>query len=229
MVGTRTSSLEVHVDKSTRNYVTSIVTPLNDKIESMSARIEELLLARQYNNNGEGTSRVSRISKLEFLKFYGDDVQGWMFQVKQFFSIDNVSEGDKVRMVSIHMYDTTLTWHLQFIKSHGETVNWYEEAVLKRFGSINEDPMAELKNLRYGSSIKDYQSNFERLLNLVVISEHQSISMFIAGLPAAIELNVRMFRPRTLSDAFSLASLQEATLVVINKKNNPLFGTPLDC
>ncbi|GKD47889.1 putative polyprotein, partial [Tanacetum coccineum] len=105
-------------------------------------------------------------------------------------------------MVSIHMYDTALTWHLQFIKSHGETVTWgvFEEAVLKRFGSVNEDPMAELKNLRYGSLMKDYQSNFERLLNLVDITESQSISMFIAGLPAAIELNVRMFRPRPASN-----------------------------
>ncbi|GJX40716.1 putative mitochondrial protein [Tanacetum coccineum] len=194
----------------------------------MSARIEELLLARQYNHNGEGTSRLSRMSKLEFPKFYRDDVQGWMFRVKQFFSIDNVPEGDKIRTVSIDMYDTTLTWHLQFIKSHGETINWgvYEEAVLKRFGSVNEDPMAELKNLRYGSSMKDYQSNFERLLNLVDITKSQSLSMFIVGLPAAIELNVRMFRPRTLSDAFSLASLQEATLAVINKKNTPLLATP---
>nr|GEZ36733.1 retrotransposon-related protein [Tanacetum cinerariifolium] len=66
-----------------------------------------------------------------------------------------------------------LTWHLQFIKSHGETVTWcvYEEAVLKGFGSVNEDPMAELKNL----------------------------GMFIAGLLIAIELNVRMFRPRLAS------------------------------
>nr|GEX59192.1 hypothetical protein [Tanacetum cinerariifolium] len=130
------------------------------------------MLARQYNHNGEGTSRFSRMSKLEFPNYYRDDMQGWMFRVKQFFSIDNVPKEDKVRMVSIHMYDTALTWHLQFIKSHGETVTWY------------------------GSSIKDYQSNFERLLNFVDITESQSISMFIAGLLTAIELNVRMFRPR---------------------------------
>nr|GEX01050.1 hypothetical protein [Tanacetum cinerariifolium] len=125
-------------------------------------------------------------------------------------------------------YDTALTWHLQFINSHGETVTWdvYEEAVLKRFGFVNADPMAELKNLMHGSSMKDYQSNFERLLNLVDITELQSISIFIAGLPAAIELNVRMFRPRSLSDAFSLASLQKATLAVIKQKNTLLLPTP---
>ncbi|GKE84714.1 hypothetical protein Tco_1558456 [Tanacetum coccineum] len=140
------------------SYKSNNVTALNEKIDNLSARIEELLLARQYNNNGEGTSRFSRMSKLEFPKFYRDDVQGWMFRVKQFFSIDNVPKGDKIRMVSIH-----------------------------------------------------------------IIEEPQSISMFITGLLAAIELNVRMFRPRSLSDAFSVVSLQEATLVVIKQKNTPLL------
>nr|GEV78969.1 putative alpha/beta hydrolase fold protein [Tanacetum cinerariifolium] len=37
-----------------------------------------------------------------------------------------------------------------FVKAHGDTVMWnvYEESILKRFGAVNEDPMAELKNLR---------------------------------------------------------------------------------
>ncbi|GKD66880.1 hypothetical protein Tco_1308988 [Tanacetum coccineum] len=39
----------------------------------------------------------------------------------------------------------------------------YKEAVLKRFEEANEDPMAELKNLRYKTTIKEYQSEFETL------------------------------------------------------------------
>ncbi|GJZ89842.1 retrotransposon-related protein [Tanacetum coccineum] len=50
--------------------------------------------------------------------------------------------------------------------------------------------------------------------------------MFIVGLPATIELNVRIFRPKSLSDAFSLASLQEVTLAVIKQRNTPLLPTP---
>ncbi|GKE08341.1 hypothetical protein Tco_1411892 [Tanacetum coccineum] len=63
------------------------------------------------------------------------------------------------------------------------------EATVKRFGFVNEDPMAELKNLRYETSMKEYQSQFEMLLNQVDITESQSISMFIVGLPASIALN----------------------------------------
>ncbi|GJX76509.1 hypothetical protein Tco_0323320 [Tanacetum coccineum] len=84
----------------------------------------------------EGTSRFSRMGKLEFPKFYGEDVKAWLFRVKQFFAVDNVPEGDKIKIVSIHLYDKALAWHLQFIKAHGETVgrDVYEEGIVKRFG-----------------------------------------------------------------------------------------------
>ncbi|GJY10820.1 putative mitochondrial protein [Tanacetum coccineum] len=86
--------------------------------------------------------------------------------------------------------------------------------------------MAELKNLKYETSMKVYQCQFEKLLNQVDITESQAISMLIGGLPASFELKVRMFRPKSLTDAFSLASLQETTLVVIKQRNAPLLPTP---
>ena len=58
-----------------------------------------------------------RLTKLEFPRFNGDDVKGWIFRVKQFFSIDNVREDQKLRLVSMHLFDKALYWHLQFIKN----------------------------------------------------------------------------------------------------------------
>nr|GEU50602.1 hypothetical protein [Tanacetum cinerariifolium] len=117
--------------------------------------------------------------------------------------------------------------HLQFIKAHGDTMvgNVYEEGILKRFGIVNEDLMAELKNLRYGNNMKEYQTRFEKLLTQVDITESQSVSMFIDGLPASMEINVTMFRPKTLVDAFSLANFLEASLVVIRQKTVSLLPT----
>ncbi|GJW42420.1 retrotransposon-related protein [Tanacetum coccineum] len=102
----------------------------------------------------------------------------------------------------------------------------YEAAILQRFGAINEDPMAELKNLKYETTVKEYQSKFEKLINQFNITESQAISMFICGLPASIELNVRMFKPRSLTDAFGLAGLQETTLAALKKRNAPILTTP---
>nr|GEV08418.1 hypothetical protein [Tanacetum cinerariifolium] len=71
------------------------------------------------NHDVSGRAAVvifSRMSKLEFPKFHGEDVRGWIYRVKQFFVVDGVREEDK--------------------------------GILKRFGEINKDPMAELNNLR---------------------------------------------------------------------------------
>lgn len=50
-----------------------------------------------------------------------------------------------------------------------------------------------------------YQDQFEVLLNQVELTEAQAISMYLGGLYMEIGLPVRMFKPRTLSDACSLA------------------------
>ncbi|GKC21779.1 retrovirus-related pol polyprotein from transposon 17.6 [Tanacetum coccineum] len=67
----------------------------------------------------------------------------------------------------------------RFVKAHGETVGWdvYEEGILKRFGVVNEDPMAELKNLRHTTNMKEYQGQFEQLLTQVDITESQAASL----------------------------------------------------
>nr|GEV88121.1 B-box-type zinc finger, zinc finger, PHD-type, DC1 [Tanacetum cinerariifolium] len=137
-------------------------------------------------------------------------------------------DGDIIKMVSIHLLDQALTLHLQFIKTYGKAVAWdvYEAAILQRFCAINEDPMAELKNLKYETTVKEYQSPFEKLMNQVDITKSQAIIVFICCLPASIELKVRMFKPRSLTDAFSLAGLQEATIVALKQRNAPILTTP---
>ncbi|GJW13961.1 retrovirus-related pol polyprotein from transposon TNT 1-94 [Tanacetum coccineum] len=210
---------------------------INAQFAQVTSSLGDVLTQLQYlvtyvnrlkEGRGKDTSRFSRLGKLEFPKFSGDDVQGWLYRVKQFFAVDNIHEGDKVKIASIHLHDKALSWHQQFVKLQGENVVWivYEEDILKRFGPINEDPMAELKNLRYGSNMKDYQSQFEQLLTQVDVTESQSVSLFIVGLPANIKMTVRMFKPRTLADAMSLANFQEASLAVVKSRTTPLLPTP---
>ncbi|GJT11617.1 hypothetical protein Tco_0858659 [Tanacetum coccineum] len=164
MVGTRNSTIETRVDDSIKNWVTDHV---NEKFDAVNTTLNNILAQLNFVvtdvnrlKGNEGTSSFSRMGKLEFPKFYGED----------------------------------------FIKAHGETVVWgvYEDGILKRFGIVNEDLMAELKKL----------------------------SMFISGLPASMEMNVRMFKPQTLANAFSLANFQEASLAVIKQRATPVLSTP---
>ncbi|XP_071712436.1 uncharacterized protein [Rutidosis leptorrhynchoides] len=216
------------------------IEELTHAVTQVNGRINRVIMQQQYLSddvqrirNGEGMNprghvQLTRLTKLEFPKFEGDDVRGWIYKCKQFFEVDKVEETEKVRIASIHMYKRALSWHQQFVRINGEEVDWtvYEEAVLKRFGTTVEDPLSELKNLRQIGSVDAYFDEFERLLNKIEVSEKHAISLFLAGLMKEIELSVRMFKPRTLEDAYCLAKLQEDTIAVSKRRSTPLLSTP---
>ncbi|GJV69598.1 hypothetical protein Tco_1485107 [Tanacetum coccineum] len=92
-------------------------------------------------------------------------------------------------------------------------------AIIQRFGSVFEDPMAALKNAKYEKNAKEYQDVFDTLLCRVDISPEHAVSLYLGGLPTELEMSVRMFKPRTLADAYYLTNLQEAPLEAVKKKN----------
>nr|GEY27492.1 reverse transcriptase [Tanacetum cinerariifolium] len=94
MVNTRNNILEVLVDVGVRKWY------LQDHIGR--------------SRSGEGSSGFSRISKLEFHKFSGDDVKRWMFRIKQLFSLDGIGveeyleeEEEESDMIAYELSDQT--------------------------------------------------------------------------------------------------------------------------
>ncbi|GJW95293.1 retrovirus-related pol polyprotein from transposon TNT 1-94 [Tanacetum coccineum] len=150
--------------------------------------------AERTADNGQ-QSPYTRLAKLEFPKFSGDDVKA-------------------------------LLWHTQFLKSQGGFVTWedYKQAILARFGTVTDDPMSELKNLKYETTSRAYEYAFDDLLSRIEISENHAISLFIGGLPVEIAMAVRMFKPRKLADAYCLTNLQEAIINAVKKKGRMLYN-----
>ncbi|GJV02666.1 putative mitochondrial protein [Tanacetum coccineum] len=111
-----------------------------------------------------------------------------------------------------------------FVKIHGEDVAWnvYEESIAKMFGPLNEDPMVELKYLKYEATMKEYQSQFEKLVTQVDISETQFISMFIVGFPANIELCMYASKISPGEGDYDL-DLSESQEEEFTNKNQELF------
>ncbi|XP_071739536.1 uncharacterized protein [Rutidosis leptorrhynchoides] len=222
-VSTRANSGE---DSNSLETLRSTVAALNQTVAAMATKLDDVILQQRYlstNRNGDGlynrNTQMARFTKLELPKFDGEDVKEWLYRCNQFFIADRIEENEKVRLASIHMYKRALVWHQQFVKTHGEDVDWlvYAEAVQKRFGSTIEDPLAELKNLRQNGSLKIYNDEFEQLLNKTEVTDKQSISFYLAGLQKDIELPVRMFKPHTLEDAMGLARMQEETIAVTKR------------
>ncbi|GJU24599.1 hypothetical protein Tco_1163220 [Tanacetum coccineum] len=129
------ATLDDGVRQWVTDHVDSVTLGINEKLDNMLLQFNYLVTDVNRLKGGEGSSRFSRMSKLEFPKFYGEDKY-------------------TVIPVNIVMFNC-----------------WF-------------------------------------------------------GPPATIEFNVRMFKPKSLSDAFSLANLQEATLVVIKQRNTPILPTP---
>ena len=211
---------------------------LQHTIEDLLRRMEQMQNDMTRMRSGEGTSngphvhnarnggvvanQYGRMSKIEFPRFNGDDVKSWLFRCRHFFRIDDVPENMKVELAAMHLSDRALVWHQQFLKNYGDGCDWdvYAEQALKRFGNVFEDPMVELKNLKQTSTVQVYQDKFEDLLNRMNLTESLAMSLFIGGLKDEISMPVRMFKPLSLADLFSMAKMQEATLLATKSRYN---------
>ena len=99
---------------------------MHTRMAEMASQITALGLQNTQMGHGHagGQMQHSRVAKIDFPKFSGDDVRGWLFRCEQLFLIDQVAEIDKVNLVSIHLYDKALLWHTQFMKLHNGFVEW---------------------------------------------------------------------------------------------------------
>lgn len=94
-----------------------------------------------------------------------------------------------------------------------------------RFGpSTYDDPMEALTKLRQMETVEEYNVEFENLSNrLGRLSDPHKLSYFFSGLKDEIRLAARMFNPRDLLTAFSLAKIQEELIRVGRRTfRNPL-------
>ncbi|GKA46850.1 putative mitochondrial protein [Tanacetum coccineum] len=151
-----------------------------------------------------GSEIVPIMTKIEFPKFGGDDVRGWLYKCEQFFLVDNVADNLKVQLASLHLFDVASIWNRQYTRPMGENVHWnnYRNAILQRFGNTFDDPVVEIKNVRHVTTIEDYQNAFDKLISRVDLPVDQLISFYNVGLQTDVKLAVRMFRPRTLVEAY---------------------------
>ncbi|GKC16175.1 hypothetical protein Tco_1012957, partial [Tanacetum coccineum] len=65
---------------------------LNAEIQRLSGETSTSIVPNRTNN-----LRMSRMAKIEFPKFYGDDPTGWVYTCNQFFKVDVVEDDHKVR------------------------------------------------------------------------------------------------------------------------------------
>ncbi|GKC03300.1 retrotransposon-related protein [Tanacetum coccineum] len=109
---------------------------------------------------------------------------------------------------------------------NGLITTWdrFVESVKNRFGpSKYEDPEGALSKLLQLGTVKDYQQEFEKLMNRVMdIPDSLLISFYISGLKINLQHELLVSRPTTLGDSFSLAHITEARLRQLQRKSRTL-------
>lgn len=109
------------------------------------------------------------------------------------------------------------------------TAAWetFEHELWLRFGSCEGENFHEaLSKIQQTGSFRDYQSEFERLMNKVENwSEDALVGTFLGGLKDAISDNVRMFSPTTLREVIKLARLRDEQLQKQRKPFTPRVPT----
>ncbi|XP_076892322.1 uncharacterized protein LOC143544026 [Bidens hawaiensis] len=162
--------------------------------------------------------RPMRVGKVEFPKFSGVDVEGWINRCEHFFTINETPANLKLRHAVIHLEGDAIEWHQSYMKTRGLTVAKlpWEDYVLAISASFSnamfEDAMEEIASLVQIADdidgLRDYNSGFDRLLNKVTISEPYVVSLYVKGLKLGIKGPVKMFKPQTLHEAYGLARIQ---------------------
>ncbi|GKA42212.1 myosin heavy chain-related protein [Tanacetum coccineum] len=98
---------------------------------------------------------------------YWDDPERWIFSITEYFSLLNTPTDQRLRIMSFNLEGAATEW-FQWMTRNGLITTWtrFEESVKNRFGpSKYEDQKGALSKLLQLETVKDYQREFEKLMN----------------------------------------------------------------
>lgn len=176
----------------------------------------------------------SKLAKLEFPRYSGTDPTEWLTKANQFFDFQATPDNEKVSLASYHMQGEANEWwqwlHRTYKVEDNKEVTWeiFVDELWARFGPTDcEDFDESLSKIRQLGSLRDYQKEFERLGNKVKgWTQKALVGTFMGGLKTEIADGIRMFKPKTLKEAISLARMRDEQLSRQRKIHRPNFISP---
>ncbi|KAJ0622270.1 putative retrotransposon gag domain-containing protein [Helianthus annuus] len=192
------------LQEDNRTAINQLNLNLQTMFDSLKQQLESFQLQNNNNNHIQmhhHDQRLSRIGRLDFPKFNGDDVDGWIYKCNHFFLFDKTPENMKIQFAVINLEGVALKWHQGYLSSSNrpiELIPWdeYVRSITTRFSEdLWEDAMEELKNLQQSGSLDEYCNSFDLLMTKVTLSEEYAASLFVGGLKPEIRCLVKVFRP----------------------------------
>lgn len=151
---------------------------------------------------------------------------GWVFRIEEFFDFHNTPDHIRLRIVSFHMEGRAASW-FQWAKANHLLSSWPEfiDGLLQCFGtSLYEDHHGALSKLTQTSTVAEFQTQFEEIMNRVSgVPENLLISFFLSGLRPDVRREMSIVKPTSLMESFSLAKIYEARLEAMRAKSRTWF------
>jgi hypothetical protein len=171
-------------------------------------------------------ARRTWISKMDFPKFDGSDVRIWLDKCSAYFQLYSILHDFRVIAASMHMLDKASHWFQTYKHSPGvHTWEHFVVAVSQEFEvNTHRVKTMELLNLKQIGSVEDYKNQFDKLVYHILLydkslSETMLVSQFLLGLKDELRHSVEMHLPIFVSQAATLAAVQEH----LNEKHKPQY------
>ena len=132
--------------------------------------------------------------------------------MEQFFEFQKIAEEEKVPLATYHLEGEAQLWY-EILKEEKGEVTWLtlKEGLNSRYGPTEfDDFFGDLTRLKQVGSVREYQSQFGKLLSRVgKLNQSQQVACFIGGLKEGVRIDVQAMKPLSLPAAVGLAQLYE--------------------
>nr|GMD50117.1 Ty3/gypsy retrotransposon protein [Ipomoea batatas] len=183
------------------------------------------LRAGPFAINQPSNVQYPRSLRCDISAFDGTNSLDWVFQAEKYFSFWEIADEQRIDIAGFYMVGQALSW-FQWMHKNQQLSSWraFTTALEQRFGpSTYVNHRAALFKLTQKTTMEAYQSEFETKSNQVTdLHPDALLDCFISGLKPAIQNELSILKPTTLSDAIALAKLVEEKL----RDSRPLNPRP---
>ncbi|KAD4585120.1 hypothetical protein E3N88_22721 [Mikania micrantha] len=189
------------------------------KLESFETMREEMAALKagerfrgSRNDEGESSWRGKQpyrpYNKIDFPVFTGGDPRGWLLKAEKYFRYYQIPDEEKVEIASMYLEGDALDLYSWL--SNDQPITFWEELVqafTKNFGPAEyQNPDEFLCGIKQMGTVQEYRQEFAKRSSRVSNwSDHCLLGVFLNGLKDELKSDVRIHKPRTVSNAMSLA------------------------
>ena len=199
---------------SSLREIKEMLSNSRDKVDSLSTLKSDESIRFKTTTHDQPQS-----AKLDFPKYSGDDPMVWLDLVSQYFDYQGTPEDRKVTLAAFHLEGEANRWWQSMKKVFQEEktkITWkkFKKELLVRFGPMEDEDFDEaLSKICQKGTLREYQREFERLANQVDGWPQKAlVRAFMGGLKEEIASEIRMFKPKILSEAIELARIKDESL-----------------